>query len=449
MTDSGPPGDSVQSEQIAGYVEGISTDRRSMWGWLDHAVSTSPATVANSSLDTLSLVLGSERSDVAATVGVKAVRFKLELPFAVSSEAIITGVLRLLVGRRELRFSRSVLSKESARLSNLVSPSPDAQGSNAGLTSGFGMPGMLRSLDDIAWIPVPRGTKSSMGDAAVGAQGHLFLLRGSNDLARRYDHPRTRAASRAIEREVSAWTELFDGREHAARSIGVEFRQVIFPEKPSVVPSGLLEFGAGPTPSYRRIDAEMSAGRNYVGVIDALLRAQDRASTFQRLDTHFSPYGCAIVFAEMLQSLGLVGPALEFDGVDEYFGNLAERFFGRAMPDVLPAPSGEWVDGSAASLVLVESFDPEPNAGRTYGGTRRRWSNPDAMHDISVMVFGSSSFGRSVASSSRLSWWFARAFRSYRFIWASEIDWSMVAEVQPDVVIGQTVERFLGRVPLS
>jgi hypothetical protein len=63
-----------------------------------------------------------------------------------------------------------------------------------------------------------------------------------------------------------------------------------------------------------------------------------------------------------------------------------------------------------------------------------------------VLVFGNSFFS-DVPSQAFVSWWFARFFRQYHFVWSPDFDLELIRSVQPDIVLGQTVERFLTRVP--
>ena len=62
------------------------------------------------------------------------------------------------------------------------------------------------------------------------------------------------------------------------------------------------------------------------------------------------------------------------------------------------------------------------------------------------MVFGNSFFERG-AQSWRLSWWFKHFYREFIFCWNPALDLELVEKFQPDLVICQTVERFLTQIP--
>ena len=44
-------------------------------------------------------------------------------------------------------------------------------------------------------------------------------------------------------------------------------------------------------------------------------------------------------------------------------------------------------------------------------------------------------------------WWITRLFEEVHFHWNAALDDEQIKAVQPDLVIGQTVERFLPMVP--
>lgn len=79
-------------------------------------------------------------------------------------------------------------------------------------------------------------------------------------------------------------------------------------------------------------------------------------------------------------------------------------------------------------------------------GTTVVWINDSAIIDASVIVFGNSFFGTG-ESEEGISYWFAHAFREFHFIWSGEADWDYVSKQKPDIVICQTIERFMAGTP--
>ncbi|MFJ2542611.1 hypothetical protein [Microbacterium sp. NPDC087589] len=62
-----------------------------------------------------------------------------------------------------------------------------------------------------------------------------------------------------------------------------------------------------------------------------------------------------------------------------------------------------------------------------------------------MLTFGNSFF-ETGDFAGYLSWWGKHLFREFHFHWGPDFDWDLVDELKPDVVIGQTVERFLNKV---
>ncbi len=148
----------------------------------------------------------------------------------------------------------------------------------------------------------------------------------------------------------------------------------------------------------------------------------------------------------LVARLGLPeSPVIAAQATDVTFfeGDLSRRFCHRYLWDSHIAPANdETLDGGPLPD-LLESYTP--SVGR-HMGSKRVWRRESAGYDMKVVVFGDSTFGTGVHSA-QLSWWASRAFREVHFIWGNALDLDYVAEVQPDLVICQTIERFLGRVP--
>jgi hypothetical protein len=97
-----------------------------------------------------------------------------------------------------------------------------------------------------------------------------------------------------------------------------------------------------------------------------------------------------------------------------------------------------------AEPLLVEATEP-PGGGHV--GRREHWRAEGAPSARSLLVFGNSVCGSAGAGQNLLSGWLARWFAEYRFHWQPEVDWALVEALRPDILLCQTVERFMGRVP--
>ncbi|RZT97607.1 hypothetical protein EV670_1998 [Rivibacter subsaxonicus] len=172
---------------------------------------------------------------------------------------------------------------------------------------------------------------------------------------------------------------------------------------------------------------------------DALQEAID---CFQLRDSHLSTEGARRVVVQVMNALDLSfdEPTLEFE--DRLLrGDLAGRFAGDQRELVRLATRVSFA-GRSSHPVVVDSVDPSSG----HKGMRRVWKNAAAPFPHRVVAMANSFFERGGAST-QLSWWFSHLFAEFHFCWDPELDEDYVSKVSPDIVICQTIERFLRAVP--
>ena len=74
------------------------------------------------------------------------------------------------------------------------------------------------------------------------------------------------------------------------------------------------------------------------------------------------------------------------------------------------------------------------------------WNNPSAPIKKKVIAFGNSFFGNCLDQGC-IGWWFSNYIEKFHCIWSPNIDFDLVEKEKPDLVICQTVERFMKKVP--
>ena len=94
-----------------------------------------------------------------------------------------------------------------------------------------------------------------------------------------------------------------------------------------------------------------------------------------------------------------------------------------------------------------EEIRNKPTAGE-HIGAKIAWRHRSAPLNLKVICFGNSFFERG-GSPSGLSWWFKRLFSEFHFVWSPFVDNDYVRNEQPDIVVCQTIERFLMLIPRS
>jgi len=295
-----------------------------------------------------------------------------------------------------------------------------------------------RNTDGLKVAPQPLegfGAVSADGDAIVGRNGYLFLGEGSNRVSELYQ--------KEYPGKAAEWTALFLRRKGYAEAADVAYLQMVVPEKSSVIPQ-LCPFPAT-TPSHLlaslRESLSSSADFDTPVVFPFLDSAADRV--FSMADSHLSAEGCLSLLDSIVAGLGGELPRLEVAWKDILLkGDLGGKFSGdwREWARVAGSVS---VRGVTLEPKLVRVADP---VGGGHRGIERVWRNETAPIDLRVVAFANSFFERGVLST-QLSWWCARLFSEFHFIWSPALRAEYVEEVKPDAVICQTIERFLRVVP--
>ncbi|WP_448059158.1 hypothetical protein [Cellulomonas hominis] len=437
----------------AGYVESITPDRLQLRGWVDCGDSRGIPRLACFHRSTIvgTASVGPGRSDVRRARGVDGRDFIICLEAPAPEGALATGELRVVVVddsglvTGELSKAKMLMRDEATRLISLLAPAvPGVSNPEHGrvVVQRNSRPA---SGADLSEIRFPVGLLSSDGSVALGRDGHLFLVGGSNRLSDLYAEPSSREELVAIESLASSWRALFEERSAGCELRGVRYLQLVIPEK-STVMRRLLDGGEGETPRLREIERSVRDLPYYVSARDAFVDWSGAGDPWMRHDSHTSPLGALALMRLIVSHLDASCDALSGVSISRpsfYNGDLAVRLFGMDLWDLQLDPAVDGVVMTDSHPVLISAVDPSD--GR-HIGVRRVWRRDDAPLPIRVVVFGNSFFGRG-ANASRLSWWCARLFGEFHFIWSPSIDFDYVDAIHPDVVIGQTVERFLGQVP--
>lgn len=270
-----------------------------------------------------------------------------------------------------------------------------------------------------------------------GRSGTLFLHGGSNDVAAMYQ-PSDEARNVA-----SVWEQTVASRSSRVTAAGMRFLQVFVPEKTSVMPHLSPYPVSGPSGMWTALESTIGSSPNVLMWLPTHATVDVPEAVFLQQDSHLSTYGALLLTRAIVQRLGFDASPIEASrvSVHQRTGDLAGRFAALNEHELERAAAAQSVRYAGHELPapnLIDSFTPE--SGHT--GTRRVWRSPAAPFDQKLVVFGNSFFERGGASFS-LSWWFARLFRELHFVWTGPLDLDYAVQAKADVVIGQTIERFL------
>lgn len=292
------------------------------------------------------------------------------------------------------------------------------------------------------------GQASGHGAVHQGLYGWLFLTGGSNDVLAQYQ---AESSFDAFLRET--WIQLLVRRKEQAVSRGMTYHHVLVPEKLSiypefVAPSLPLDLSSAPCISLPAAMAAhpMSAMLEhvYVDVRGVLRAARYRELVYWRTDTHWTPEGAFVAYQELCSRLGIAArlelrqrPAVEGDAMLDLGGQVQPRVLERAhFRDHL----SHAVRVAANPVVEFKERNGLEDHPGLHVGSHVRFENRDSRAaDMRVLLFGDS-FAESRPY--LLTGLLAETVRRVDFVWSSQIDWNLVDQWRPDVILTELAERF-------
>ncbi len=299
-----------------------------------------------------------------------------------------------------------------------------------------------RTTEQTSLIPLPLGYVSADGSVMVGHEGQLLLVGGSNGVLEQALQP----LGPDVRTLVAGWADLFEQRAIQCAQWRQRFVQIVIPEKQTVLRSACPAAIPTPTAVAAQLDAAVytrpHAVAAYLNLLPVLQQVAQRELPFPRTDSHLTPGANYACFAAILNKMGLESPFdPTFSATGSIVGDLSERLLGMPLREAVWAHSGSLAAESAAPR-LKTAMDPTDGG---HIGSHYSWESPQAPLDACVVCFGNSFFERGAPRG--LSYWFARAFREFHFIWTPELDAEYAASIGASHVLGQTIERYLVSLP--
>lgn len=430
-----------------GFVERVSRNRRALFGWAavydDGTFPDLRCFRRGEQIGTATF--GDVREDARASVGLDTREFVITLDHALPPGALFSGeyLVRDVASGYSLQLTMRLFNESESELLKITGLSEPG----ARETNGKEPVTKPRSLDDLAPVWFPVGLTSHDESATVGRNGYVFLTGGTNVVSERYREPTTRVQRRAVERSADAWASLFRSRKHTTEQLGAQYVQIVVPEKTTTL-HHLIDLESPVTPLLQCLENCIDKESWYLSGRRIFESLRDPEDAWLRYDAHPGPGGSRAIMKELVRRLALPdSPVLTAPLIDVNFfeGDLSRRLFHVNLWDPHVAPANdETLDGGPAPD-LIESRTP--GVGK-HVGSKRVWKRENASYRMKVVIFGDSTFGTG-AHSAQLSWWASRLFQEVHFIWGNTLDRDYLIKIQPDLVICQTIERFLGRLPES
>lgn len=273
--------------------------------------------------------------------------------------------------------------------------------------------------------------------AVIGKDAWLFIYEGGNSYKGAYMEPDHFNAG-------ERWSSLIDLRQRKADALGIQMLHLVIPNKLTLLPDYFPEsLNSSITYTlsnliFANCDANLS-----IPISD--LRNPDVVeSVFRRNDSHLTVAGNAYLVDIALARLGLGNIAIENPIVPTtvvtQVGDLGIKF-PKKLGELVHAPDFKSGFLDQARLEKTREVLNPPR----HLGSQIAFRNKNAPIDKKIVVYGNSFF--SLCPSWGMSPFFAALFKEFHFIWSYEIDFDQCRELEADIVLFQTCERFLSRVP--
>lgn len=281
--------------------------------------------------------------------------------------------------------------------------------------------------------PARIGELSEDRSAVVGRNDWCFIYEGSNDYRGSY-----------INRDLSslgdAWARVIEARQSYCDRQGIQFLQVIIPNKATLLPECYPE-GLSADISFPLQGLLASKVDAHLLVPIAEFRADSvREAVFRRNDSHLTVAGNVYLMELILEVLGLsdVHSVVVETHEVTHVGDLGGKFETK-LPERCHAPL--WNKG-LLNQEIVQKVKDVPAEG--FNGIEQVFRNPVAPINNKVAVIGNSFFER--VPSWGVSPVCSALFQDYSFRWSPVFEVSAV-DRNTEILICQTCERFLNRVP--
>jgi alginate O-acetyltransferase complex protein AlgJ len=283
-------------------------------------------------------------------------------------------------------------------------------------------------------------------DVFEGDDGHLFLVGGSNDVARLFSE-----SDHNLQSICSAWKALLADRKRTAANKGVKYLHCFVPDKLSVLRARALAIT-----SQMRYPAEIleeSDDAELRGILVPLtkyLRKQAvNHEVFHRTDTHWTVEGCFSAYQMLCSYMGIPQKTdliMRNAPAREGSWDLGSKLTPKRFETVRFGRFGIGASRVEANeIVTARETGRVPNDLSLHVGSLVEYRNErQSLAKVRLLVFGDSFFEY---RPHMLTGMFAETVDAVMFVWSAAIDWKLVDEFKPDILLTELAERFVRVVP--
>ncbi|UFZ01817.1 hypothetical protein LQG66_21130 [Bradyrhizobium ontarionense] len=283
-------------------------------------------------------------------------------------------------------------------------------------------------------------------DVFEGDDNHLFLVGGTNNVQQLFTE-----SDDALRSICSGWSNLLAERAETAARKGTRYLHCFVPDKLSILrdkASSITSNMRFPAEELERIDDPLLT--RTIVPLTAYLRKQARTyNIFHKTDTHwtiegaYSAYQMLCSYMDVPQNAELIiRPAPSIQGS----WDLGSKLIPHRTETIRFGRFGIGASRTNANeLVTIREAGQLPNGLMLHVGSMVEYQNErEAKSDIRLLVFGDSFFEY---RPHMLTGMFAETVRTVMFVWSSSIDWEIVDEFKPDILLTEIAERFMRSIP--
>ncbi|WP_279356036.1 alginate O-acetyltransferase AlgX-related protein [Methylobacterium indicum] len=281
----------------------------------------------------------------------------------------------------------------------------------------------------------------------IGQDGWLFLTVGTNRAADLY------ANTPEVWRMLRGWRRLLLARADKAARLHARYLHLSSPEKLSVYDhkfhgDGPVRASRSPTRRLGQLLRLTPAGRRlWVDALTPLRARRDTTELYYRTDTHWTSQGtfvayraiCAACGATAIPDLLETRPAHEVTRRMDLGEKLQFPVSETSTYRAIRRTAGIAEEGRLHAL--AERYPELALHTGVHVGFR---TDDPAADPRSLLVFGSSYSGYGGLG---LTSMLAETFRRVDFVWSAEIDWGLVARLRPAILLTESAERYMARLP--
>jgi alginate O-acetyltransferase complex protein AlgJ len=242
-------------------------------------------------------------------------------------------------------------------------------------------------------------------------------------------------------------------RRRRCRAIGARYLHVVVPEKLSLYDDRFdgLAVDARLSPARRlaaRLRWSWSGRRTLIDLVGPMRASRDLDPPLHyRTDTHWNVHGCLLAYRLVCRACGATPRGDLLDRPRTVFSAVLD--IGAKLDDP-PLETVHLYDlrrdaERVAGGAVIDAYAAAGRLGDLHTGSHAVYRNASPDADPRRIVL----FGDSCAnfSANGLTAMLAETFREVHFIWSTNLDWSYLERVRPDLVLFEMVERFMPRVP--